>query len=493
MTVTFQGMDTDRAQQLSESMNQLSRDTANASTSISTALTSMKWTGDDADHFRNTLTQCTIPALESLAESLDTFASSLTTQRSQQVTASQKDTGPWQAHGNGSFGTPPTLGKEDDRPYWSVAGLASSGLETGARELHHLALKAKDLAALHPTTDAIYQQVEKYGDSVLNPSHDESMITGVESNEGDPTAQSTADLVMNIQEARNQAGGGPEKENVRIQQVLTASGDTAYVVYIPPTAGGFQNLSAWDGSQGNTRDWRAVFDLAQGEETSAVKNVKKAMDVAGVPKGAPVMLVGHSQGGEIAGYLAGDESFNGKDGYNVAEVLSVGGPAEHAQPAHSHTNVTELQHRDKEGFMVWEEKKFLGLKYQVPALNDDIDADPIGATDFGGLGITTGPLGVPVPTMGSDSVDTVYFEGHEANGSMLNPKGDSFFANHDLYRANPDGTVDLDYGYAGSLYGAEKNNPEIKELEARYNGTFMGEGVTVVDDTTVTFDRTPLS
>lgn len=66
--------------------------------------------------------------------------------------------------------------------------------------------------------------------------------------------------------------------------------------------------------------------VAEALRTSAyTRAVTAALDVAGVPVGAPVMLVGHSQGGIVAMDLAGDPAFNGPR-VQVTHVVAAGAP-----------------------------------------------------------------------------------------------------------------------------------------------------------------------
>lgn len=73
--------------------------------------------------------------------------------------------------------------------------------------------------------------------------------------------------------------------------------------------------------------------------------VRQALDLAAVPVGASVMLVGHSQGGIVAMNLAGDRSFNGGR-VAVTHVVAAGSPIS-AKPvaAGAPTRVLSLENR----------------------------------------------------------------------------------------------------------------------------------------------------
>lgn len=124
--------------------------------------------------------------------------------------------------------------------------------------------------------------------------------------------------------------------DVRITKVTNADGVEAYVVHIPGT-------EDWNPSAtGYVRDLTGNLHLVGGNPTAAAETVREAMAAAGIPAGAPVMLVGHSQGGIIAGNLTSDPGFM-RD-YNVTNVLTYGAPIDHMRIDPS-VNVLQVQHR----------------------------------------------------------------------------------------------------------------------------------------------------
>jgi pimeloyl-ACP methyl ester carboxylesterase len=75
------------------------------------------------------------------------------------------------------------------------------------------------------------------------------------------------------------------------------------------------------------------------------RGVRQAIDAAGVPVGAAVMLVGHSQGGIVAMNLAGDHRFNGGR-VAVTHVVAAGSPiSTKPLPAGAPTRVMSLENR----------------------------------------------------------------------------------------------------------------------------------------------------
>ena len=120
--------------------------------------------------------------------------------------------------------------------------------------------------------------------------------------------------------AHGRALGGPEQ--VQVTEVTNRDGSTAWEVTIPGT----QDLGLVDRDHPNTM--KANLELIGGLPSYATAAVIEAMRQAGVGKGDPVVLVGHSQGGMIAQQIAKD------GGFNVVGTLTVGSPlgARHQRP-----------------------------------------------------------------------------------------------------------------------------------------------------------------
>ena len=133
-----------------------------------------------------------------------------------------------------------------------------------------------------------------------------------------------------------QVGNDPSSHgDVRITRVDNGTGTPAYVVSIPGT-------ETWSPSAGATgRDLTANLGLVAGNPTAAAESVRLAMDQAHIPPGSPVMLVGHSQGGIIAGTLAADHDFVQQ--YGVTNVMTYGAPIDHLDIDPS-VQVMQVQH-----------------------------------------------------------------------------------------------------------------------------------------------------
>ncbi|MGW4207105.1 lipase family protein [Lentzea sp. NPDC004789] len=112
----------------------------------------------------------------------------------------------------------------------------------------------------------------------------------------------------------------PDPANLDVQIIRDANGKvTGYVVDVP-----------------GTKEWNAPFttkgandlgtnvDAMAGNNTVLQKGIEEALRRAGAQDtGAPVMLVGHSQGGIVAAQATGDLVAHG---YNVTHVLTAGSP-----------------------------------------------------------------------------------------------------------------------------------------------------------------------
>ncbi len=104
---------------------------------------------------------------------------------------------------------------------------------------------------------------------------------------------------------------------VGIHEVPQPDGTSAYVVYIPGTE---------DWHPGTTTPFNPVSNskgvIAEVNEAMAV--TVSAMEAAGIPPDAPVMLAGYSQGGLTATALAASSGFTRR--FNVTHVATAGSP-----------------------------------------------------------------------------------------------------------------------------------------------------------------------
>lgn len=101
---------------------------------------------------------------------------------------------------------------------------------------------------------------------------------------------------------------------INIQEVRGADASVAYIVQLPGTDDFLEEHSI--------RNLGANLSLIAGDSTAYGEAIRQAMKIAGVPHDAPVLLVGHSQGGMQAAALAGDPDFD----YDVTHVVTAGAP-----------------------------------------------------------------------------------------------------------------------------------------------------------------------
>lgn len=133
-----------------------------------------------------------------------------------------------------------------------------------------------------------------------------------------PVPSSLAQIMGGVTAAYDDGGkAGTPDAAVRITVVDKGNGP-AYIVTIPGT-------SEWNVRSGsNPMDTVGNLSSAAGSMSTASQAVEMAMQQAGVPSDAPVMLVGHSQGGMTAANLAADSEF--RDHFNVTNVITYGSP-----------------------------------------------------------------------------------------------------------------------------------------------------------------------
>lgn len=133
---------------------------------------------------------------------------------------------------------------------------------------------------------------------------------------------------------------------IAIEAVTGADGVTRYVVELP----GIASLRDTPYPQ----DLPGAVSAAALAPSSYAGAVRRALDLAGVPTGAPALLVGHSQGGVVAMNLAGDPTFNGGRA-QVTHVVAAGSPVTHVQALpgtrvltveNTHDIVTHLDNED---------------------------------------------------------------------------------------------------------------------------------------------------
>jgi hypothetical protein len=105
--------------------------------------------------------------------------------------------------------------------------------------------------------------------------------------------------------------------SIAVQRVTGAGGVARYVVVLS----GMRSMT----NAGDPEDLLGSGAAVVRTTTNYTTCVREAIDAALVPRGAEVVLVGHSEGGIVAMDLAGDPAFNG-DRVRVQQVVAAGSP-----------------------------------------------------------------------------------------------------------------------------------------------------------------------
>lgn len=299
-------------------------------------------------------------------------------------------------------------------------------------------------------------------------------VFGIESSSDPrPSPDSLGDLLIENDALRadNATGGRPQAGQIGVQEIRSADGgDPVYIVQVPPTESDMGTSDAWGGQQ-NSRDWASNLRLVAGQHPAAMDDVRAAMAAAGVPAGADVMFVGHSQGGIVASHLAADPTFNSSSGaegtYNVTHSFSVGSPVQTVVPSQEGTEIVNVTHGP------------VGLGPQVSGGGEvTFTGDPIGQSDLQGSQWGGGSVQSP-------NVHEVVLPGYET------PVSDGIGGiarNHESYAEGAD-----DYGYHPSVVSATGTDPVLSALQHDLDGAYLGDGTHVASSHVVDVGRRPHS
>ncbi|MFV0633056.1 hypothetical protein [Demequina sp.] len=110
---------------------------------------------------------------------------------------------------------------------------------------------------------------------------------------------------------------GHHPRGVTVDKVLQADGTYAWIVTIPGTGDTV-------GANGEVFDIEGNLVAVDGSASDATEMVLLAMEQAGIAAHEPVMLVGHSQGGIVAGTIAVASKATAR--FNVTTVVTAGTP-----------------------------------------------------------------------------------------------------------------------------------------------------------------------
>ncbi|MFC7373962.1 MULTISPECIES: hypothetical protein [unclassified Brachybacterium] len=351
---------------------------------------------------------------------------------------------------------------------------------TGERVPTIAELGASTLLAAGSTAIAPAELLTETG--LLDPRTDVT-VHGVRAVPHLSTPRDLADLIVANDEARRSgvvgvaAGGydGTSSGQVRIQTVRAADGGEAYIVHAPPTGGEpIWDPQAW-GPQGNSAGWDSNLRSMAGQESAAMADVRAAMEATGVPPGADVLFVGHSQGGLTAAQLAADPAFNSTSGrpgsYDVTHIFSVGSPVETVVPARAATEVVNVAHNP-----VWAPTPQVS-GFPSPGYAPIHIADPVPRLDLDGHRVDGSRVAAPnVHDAWLDAPQQTYGESSQITNA------------HESVLRTSHG-IDPTGGYFGSVRHSIDSNPVLARLQADLEGRYVGEGVVVVSDQVVEVGR----
>ena len=355
---------------------------------------------------------------------------------------------------------------------WAAGGDAPTLARLGASTL--LLSGAIALAPVETVTDT----------GLLDPRTDVTVHAVVEV-PSSTAPRGLADLVAANDEARRPLAGVPGDADrdgaaagrVRIQTVRGRDGGEAYIVHAPPTGG----APIWDpdswGPQGNSTGWDSNLRTMAGQESAAMADIRTAMAAAGVPDGARVMVVGHSQGGLTAAHLAADPGVNRADGapgsYDISHSFSVGSPVGTGVPAQASTSTVNVSHSSAL-------EPSLLLRHPATWPAPLRIADPVPLLDLAGYRVDGSRASSP-------SVNEVVLEAPAPALGGASPLENA----HESVLRTEQG-VDPTGGYHGSLQAGSGTDPVLAALQEDLEGTYVGDGVTVVEDVVVVVGRKDL-
>ncbi|MFL0458101.1 hypothetical protein ACH0CV_12260 [Brachybacterium paraconglomeratum] len=355
---------------------------------------------------------------------------------------------------------------------WAAGGDAPTLAQLGASTL--LLSGAIALAPVETVTDT----------GLLDPRTDVTVHAVVEV-PWSTAPRGLADLVAANDEARRPLAGVPGDADrdgaaagrVRIQTVRGRDGGEAFIVHAPPTGG----APIWDpdswGTQGNSAGWDSNLRTMAGQESAAMADLRTAMAAAGVPDGAHVLFVGHSQGGLTASHLAADPGFNRADGapgsYDITHSFSVGSPVGTVVPAQASTSAVNASHSSAL-------EPSLLLRHPATWPAPLRIADPVPLLDLAGYRVDGSRVSSP-------AVREVVLEAPAPALGGASPLENA----HESVLRTEQG-VDPSGGYHGSLQAGSGTDPVLAALQEDLEGVYLGDGVTLVGDVVVEVGREDL-
>jgi hypothetical protein len=214
-----------------------------------------------------------------------------------------------------------TTAKDANTFIWAHPGLVqdgiggAAGLETGLQSWvpapFREALPFQGVPRDYPQAVQNLAGFFRDGNPVVGP--------GGHQQDGDNTSPSSVrDLFNGVDRRQNRRQNRAVSGEIGVQRLVGPDGTVRFVVQLPGT-------ESWALTPDSTaRDLSTNLHTMAGGSTVYMRGIEAAMAQAGIPPGAPVMLVGHSQGGMTAAALAADPAFRRR--FNVTQVVTAGAP-----------------------------------------------------------------------------------------------------------------------------------------------------------------------
>jgi len=211
-----------------------------------------------------------------------------------------------------------------------AASLAIGATRSGPRGLLARAASWGPIAgALHAVASgfdevegAVVRRAAALGASLYGPESGTTTVPVLaQVADSDVPPRDLVDVIEHLEEVDLLAREGPEPRldgAIDVQTLTGAGGVRRHIVYLPGT----DDMTTLPGHRdADVRDMDENLRLIAGEPTDYGRGVLDAMRQAGVRRGEPVLLVGHSQGGMEAAALASERT-----GFTVTDVVTVGAP-----------------------------------------------------------------------------------------------------------------------------------------------------------------------
>ncbi|MDT7570270.1 MAG: hypothetical protein QOE05_444 [Actinomycetota bacterium] len=179
------------------------------------------------------------------------------------------------------------------------------------------------LLHLHPVGPTTVEQESALISSVF-PTGTAKVVGRGTDQDAPPAPKGIGDLLLALQH-RNARASGDAQGEIDVRRITRIGPDgaevTSWVVDLPGT-------KDWQPDPLHPRaylnDLTTNVDALSGEHCARVDGVTRALELAGVGRDDPVMLVGHSQGGLVA--MRAAEQYADSKAFNVTHVVTAGSP-----------------------------------------------------------------------------------------------------------------------------------------------------------------------